>query len=247
MNYTVEHQLEHRSIRKFKQNKLDDNVIQNLMKVVNRTATSQNLQLSSIIRITDDAKKEKFANICKMDYMGKSPELWFFIVDAYRNYKIMEEQGKIFKGAVSIDRFVQGYTDACLQAQNLTVAVESLGMGAVYYGVILAYLDEIIKELKLPKYTFPVIGVGFGEKDQEVALKPRLDEKIKFFENEYVEYSDYLELISDYDKIMQTYYDSRKYDKPEDSFSKQVFSRYEVASNRKNEFIEHVIKQGFLL
>lgn len=245
MNTTIETQLQHRTIRKFKQDKIDKDIISTLLEVANRTASSTGMQTYSIIRISDQDKKDKIANICGQAYVAEAPELWIFIVDAFRNAKIAAEQDCNLESRRDMDRFFQGFTDAVLAAQNVTVALESLGLGGVYLGSILNDSEELANLLKLPEFTFPVLGLGFGYPDQEPQLKPRMDLDLKVFDNEYKIFDDYMEEIKDYDEVMTTYYDLRNANQRVDSFSKQVVKRLEGATEKRSGILNTVIKQGF--
>src|SRR5699024_7746268 len=120
---------------------------------------------------------------------------------------------------VDPDRFFQGFTDGALAAQNVTSALESLGLGSVFLGSILNDIRKVIELLNLPKYTFPIVGIGFGYPDQSPQLKPRMDTELKFFTDEYKIHDNYLKAIEDYDREMQTYYDLRDANRPVDCFS----------------------------
>ena len=248
MNNTIKHQLNHRTIREFKNKEIPENIIEKFIKVIERTATSTGMQTYSIIRVTDNAVKKQISNVCKQEYVERLPELFIFVVDSFRNNKIAEEKtGGKFESSHDMDRFFQGWTDATLSAQNLTNALESEGLGSVFLGSILNDTEKIIDILKLPELTFPVIGVGFGYPNQEPQLKPRMKMELRFFENEYRKFESYMKEIEEYDDEMQTYYDLRESNKKVDSFSKQVISRLEGIIEKKSNILEYVEKQGFTI
>jgi nitroreductase len=143
------------------------------------------MQHASIIRVTDPEKKQAISEICRQKYVTGTAEYWVFIVDCYRNARIGEANGLDADSARDMDRFFQGFTDAALQAQNAVVAIESLGLGCVFFGSILNDAAAMIEVLKLPKLTFPVLGLGFGFPNQSPQLKPRMPIERKVFENEY--------------------------------------------------------------
>ena len=58
-NETIKTQLNHKSIRKFKEEVIPSDVFNTLMEVARRTATSTGIQASSIIRITDNELKRR--------------------------------------------------------------------------------------------------------------------------------------------------------------------------------------------
>ncbi len=215
MNKTIENQLKHRTIRKFKNIAIKEEILDEISKV------------------------------CKQDYVNDVPELLIFIVDVFRNAKISEEMLQELDSKADMDRFFQGYTDGCLAAQNMYTAIESLNMGAVYFGSILNDTSKMVEILKLPKLTFPIVGLGFGYPDQEPALKPRMDISMKIFNNKYCIKDNYLESIKKYDEEMKTYYDLRNADKPLDSFSKQVVGILQNPNENRSKMLNVIRSQGF--
>lgn len=247
LNKTIETQLNHRSIRQFKDTPIEPETLDTLFKVANRTASSNGLQTFSIIRVTDRKKRAQIADICTQDYVKDLPEFLVFIVDAFRNAQIASEMGVDSDSKGDMDRFFQGFTDGAIAAQNMYTAIESLGMGAVYFGSILNDPAKIIEILELPKLTFPIFGIGFGYPNQDPMLKPRMDLSLKLFDNKYKIQNNYLNLIKDYDEEMQTYYDLRKADKPLDAFSKQVASALQDSNEKRSSLLNIIRDQGFNL
>jgi nitroreductase len=245
MNETIKKQLSHRSIRAFSEKAVPKDVVDTLLAVANRTATSSGLQLSSIIRITDTAARRRISAICGQEYVNQAPEFFVFIADCHRNARIAREQGFDDESVRSMDGFFQAFTDACLSAQNVTTAIESLGLGAVFFGSILNDPQELIDLLALPELTFPVLGVGFGYPAQEPQLKPRMDVSLKVFENKYTAFDDYLKRVAGYDEEMQTYYDLRDQGRHSDSFSKQVVKKFKAINEKRSRLLNVIRKQGF--
>jgi len=245
MNETIKRQLSHRSIREFSDQAVPEDTLNTLLTVANRTATSNGMQQFSIIRVTDAEVKRRISLVCGQDYVNRLPEFFIFIADCYRNARIAREQSFDGNGVRDTDRFFQAFTDACLAAQNVTTAIESLGMGAVYFGSILNDPEELISILALPELTFPVLGVGFGYPAQEPQLKPRMDVALKVFENQYKVFDNYLENIADYDKEMQTYYDLREKGRRSDSFREQILKRARAVREKRSLLLSVARKQGF--
>jgi len=245
MNNTIENQLKHRTIRTFKDTPIDPATLTTLLEVANRTASSNGMQSFSIIRVTDKEKRHEIAKVCNQTYVEEAPELLIFIVDAYRNAVISDEQGEDLPAKKDMDRFFQGFTDGCIAAQNMHVAIESLGMGAVYLGSILNDSAKIIEILELPLYTFPILGTGFGYPIENPALKPRMDLSLKVFENKYEIQDNYLASIKEYDKAFETYYDTRMPDKPLDPFSSQVLRALKNPNPKRTGLLNVIRNQGF--
>ncbi|WP_311481585.1 nitroreductase family protein [uncultured Anaerococcus sp.] len=247
MNQTINDQLKHRTIREFTDEKIDEATIKTLLDVVNMSASSNGMQNMSIIRVTDPKIKEELAENGNQAYMARASELWIFIVDLKRNYEIAKELGVENDVMISFDKFIQGFTDAIIAAQNLTLAVESLGLGANYFGNIHNDTKKVIKILKMPKLTYPAVGVGFGVPNQDPQIKPRLDINLKTFENSYKTYDSYLEMIKNYDQEMTTYYDLRDAGRKSESFSSQIIKKQGKTIKNRNKMFETLIDQGFVL
>lgn len=247
MNETIKTQLNHRTIREFKDEQVPDHVLKELFNVINMTASSNGMQNFSVIRVTDQKIKDQLAEIGLQEYMRRAPELIIFIVDLYRNYHIAKEMGNENDIMIGFDKFMQGFTDACLAAQNYTLAAESLGYGANYFGNIHNDTQKVIDLLNLPEYTFPVLGVGIGIPNQSPQLKPRMDLDLKIFENGYEKLDSYLDAIKDYDKVMQTYYDLRDTNNRVDAFSTQILKKQGSIISHREDMYRAFLKQGFVI
>lgn len=247
MNQTIQTQLNHRSIRKYKETPIPAETLQQILEVANRTASSMMAQSFSIIRVTDSTIKEKISEICKQEFIKTMPELFIFIVDAYRNAKLVEEQGQDFAGSYDVDRFFQAFTDGCLAAQNVMTAVESLGLGAVYLGSTLNNVPAMIELLGLPKYTFPIVGLGFGYPDEDPSLKPRMEMELKVFENSYQVLPSYTEAVNNYNNVLREYYDQREETKGMPDFTAKMKARAQNPNPMRNTLLQTIQKQGFTL
>ena len=245
MNTSIENQLNHRTIREFKDEKLDESLINKLLEVANRSASSNGMQFFSIINVTDQAIKEHLAENGNQEYMARAPHLWIFVADLYRNYNIAKENGQENDEMIGFDKFIQAMTDSIIAAQNVTVAAESLGLGTNYFGNIHNDTQKVIELLDLPKLTYPAVGLSFGIPNQEPQLKPRLDIKLKTFENSYKIYDSYNEMIKDYDNEMTTYYDLRDANRRSDSFSKQIPKKQGSVIKNRGKMFETLLNQGF--
>lgn len=243
----IQVQLSHRTIREFTSTPVDEGIVKTLLEVARRTATSNGMQSTSIIRITDPIIKRQVADICKQEYVFRAPVLFIFVADCYRNMRIASDKGCNEESAGDMDRFFQAVTDTCLAAQNVVNAAESLGLGALYLGSTLNDAAKMIEVLQLPKLTFPVVGLGLGFPNQNPSLKPRLDNKFKVFENKYKVLDNYLESIAEYDEEMQTYYDLRNANQRVDSFSNQIVSKLKSLSPKRQELLNVIRDQGFIL
>lgn len=235
--------LNHRTIREFKSSPMPPQQLSILLDIAKRTATSMGLQSFSIIRIVNPELKAAIAEVCNQEYVARVPELFIFIVDAYRNSRIAREQGITSDIERDSDRFFQGWTDAAIVAQNMVAAAELGGFGTVFFGSILNNVPKMIELLKLPELTFPVVGVGIGVPNQKPQLKPRMPREANVFDDSYTVFDSYLELLEDYDEEMEQYYDMRDTNRRVDSFTKQVAGKKAVPLRQK--LIQQAEAQGF--
>lgn len=245
MNTTIESQLNHRTIRFFKDKSIDSNIVHTLLNVFNRTATSQGLQNASIIRVTDTILKQKISEICHQAYVAMAPELWIFLVDNYRFSQIATIAGDEMGHFGGMDLFFQGASDALLGAANVNAAIESLGLGAVYLGSILNNPEEIVTLLNLPRYTFPILGLAFGEPHDNPQLKPKMPIQFKVGENTYPSWPNFSKDLEDYDKQMREYYDTRFTNPRSESFSDQILNKLAVPKPKREAIMASISRQGF--
>ncbi len=245
MNQCIEKQLSHKSIRRWKEKEIPDEMLGILFDVINRTASSMGMQHFSVIRIKDKKLREEIRKVSTQEYIESVPELLIFVVDCYRNSRLVNEIGNFYKSASDMDRFFQGFTDSVLAAQNLTNAAESLGLGCVFFGSILNDTEKMIEILKLPKLTFPALGVEFGYPDQEPMLKPRIYKEYKIFVDKYKILENYNNSLSKYNEEMKEYYDLRNENKKMDSFNNQIIKILSNSNKKRSDILKVVEKQGF--
>ena len=242
---SIQVQLNHRTIRKFKEKKLTKETIELLLNVANRSATSNGMQNYSIIIVDDPFKREEISQVCKQEHVKQAPFFMIFVVDTHRNNAITNEVGVDLEAFKDMDRFFQGFTDAVISAQSMVDAAESLGLGTNYFGSILNDAEKIIEILELPKLTMPVVGLGIGYPNQEPMLKPRIPIQHKVFYNTYKKESNYSEAFIEYDKALEKYYDLRDLTKPVGKFSDQLVSKHKVVNEKRVRIAQVIEKQGF--
>ena len=220
-NATIDQQVNHRSIRKFKDQQLTEEQLTTLYTVFQHTATSLFMQNATLLHITDETKRAKIRELCGQKYVGAQGDLFIFVVDLYRNQQIRQQLGKDDGRLHTTDIFFQGLDDTLLAWQNVANAVESMRLGYVPLGTINDHPLAMLDVLDLPKLTFPALGMQVGVPDQEPQLKPRLPLEFTTFENEYPR--DFaVDNLKDYDQVVTTYYDLRDTNKRIDSFTKQI-------------------------
>lgn len=247
MNNTIDIALKHRTIREFTNEKIDEKTIDKLLDVANHSPSSNGMQFSTIIRIKNQSLKDKLAEIGGQAYMKRAPEIWIFVADLFRNYNIAKENSSENDEMIGFDKFIQAFTDSIIAAQNVAVAAESLGLGTNYYGNIHNDTKKIIDLLKLPKLTYPALGLGFGYPNQNPQLKPRMPINLRAFVNSYQVFDNYNEKIKEYDEEMTNYYDLRDKNRRSDSFSLQIPKKQGTIIFNRNKMFETLKNQAFII
>ena len=246
-NETIASQLAHRTIRAYKEQPLTEAEIETLMEVARHTATASYLQGYTVLHITDPQVREKIYAASGQPYVGGTKgDMFIFVVDLYRNSRIRAEQGVSSEALSSMNLFLTGAEDALLAAQNVVVAAESMGLGTVYLGSILADPRLVVDALELPELTFPILGLLVGHSDQEPGQKPRLPLSILTAENTYPRVESYTEALADYDREVTEYYDLRSGSRLE-SFTHLVATNIGVGGAHVSPIMQVLNEQGLCL
>ena len=252
---TIEAQLSHRTIRAFAPGPLPSEVLDRLLDVARQTSTSSFRQQTTVIHVSDPGVREQIRQASTQPYVGGTAgELFVFVADLYRNARIREEAGLDAAPLETLDAFLQGYQDSVLATQNVVVAAESLGLGAVILGSIANHMRLVIDALQLPARTFPALGLIVGVPAQEPQLKPRLPREITIGENAYPPYArperasePLTERLADYDARVTQYYDLREADRRIDSFTRQIRERIGAPAFERAQLLEVLHEQRLAL
>ena len=247
MNETIQTQLQHRSIRKFKPQPLDKATVDLLIEVAQRASTSSYMQAYSIISITDEKLKSAFAEIGMQEYVRDNGHLFIFVADTARNSAIAEGQDINPVYQSSADRFLAGVYDASIACQNMVVAAESMGLGAVYLGTILNDAARVIELLGLPPRTFPLFGLALGYPEFQPRQKPRLPAKVVHMENRYVPVTEAEQqaALAAYDAEMAEYYSKRGSGSREETFSHMAGKYTQTQQAKRTQLGKLIRQQGF--
>ena len=235
--------LQRRSIRAFKPVTLTPEQCQRLMEVARQAATSTFLQQCSVIHVTDEALRATIREVCRQKYVGANGDLFIFVVDLYRNYRLRQQQQVGVGQLHTTDVFMQGVEDTMLAVQSVATAAESMDLGCVFLGSIQNDIRPIIKALHLPQLTFPLIGLQVGIPDQQPQLKPRLPLALRTFDNHYQDVFD-LNNFQDYDQVVHTYYDLRDANRRVDTFTNQIKKKLTTSQAQRNEILPVLHEQG---
>ena len=222
-NSTIAAQMAHRTIRAYTDKGVGEDTVATLLDVARHSATASFQQQVTIIRVLDSAVREQLHLASGQPYVGGDRgELFVFVVDLHRNALLRERAGAPLEPLERTNLFLQGVEDAVIAAQNVVVAAESLGLGTTYLGSIIGDVRRVIKALRLPTRTYPILGLLVGHPAQDPQYKPRLPREIAVGTDSYPELDDHLDALTAYDAEVEQYYDLRDTSRRVDSFSQQM-------------------------
>ncbi|VWL85871.1 nitroreductase family protein [Oceanivirga miroungae] len=224
------------SVRKFTETKISNEIKEKLEKAFILSPTAQGMQSCSVIEITSKEMKEKLSEIAGQAYIRDVSLIYIFIVDHYKYMSIKDEKIK----SLGINYLISGHIDAVIAAHSMYLTAEDLGLSGFYSTFIVKDTNKIVNLLKLPKFTYPVMGLCLGYKNEEPMKKPRLDKKYRIFSNHYKIYENYEEEFKDYDEKLNEYIDLRNPSKTIGKFTDIIKSQKIFKDNK-----EEIRKQGF--
>ena len=248
MNPVLECLFNHKSIRKYKDQPIEDEKLNYIINAAQRAPTWCNGEQVSIIAIKDKERKKIFENLCwGQKHISECSVFLIFCADFYRVSLAFEKEGKneeFKKYIAQFDPILIGSHDVGIAIQNAVVAAESLGLGTVDIGAIRTKIKEVTKELNLPKYVIPMIGLCVGYPDDNPGLKPRIPMKGVFFEEKY-DTEKVKAGVDEYDEIFKKYLAERDSNSRDSNWSKSISNTYIKITGLNDEECELTTKQGF--
>lgn len=173
-NPTIELLHGHASIRHYKPDPLPASTVETIIAAAQCASTSSNLQMYSVVVVTDAAKREQFAQLTNnQNQIREAPVFLVWCADLARLDRVCELRGYT-QVTEYVENFLSAAVDVALVAQNAALAAESLGLGICYIGYIRNIIAETIELLALPRLTFPVTGMTVGWPAKEKNAHPRL-------------------------------------------------------------------------
>lgn len=163
----------HRSIRRFKAKKVEEELLDLVLEAGMRASNTGNMQPYSIICTTDEALINELAPCHFNQPAAKAPVQLTFCAD-FNRFSKWCNQRNAEPGYNNFLSFLVGMTDALLAAQNCCLAAEEKGLGICYLGTTLYKTEEIIDILDLPLGVVPVVTVVMGYPDENPELTDRL-------------------------------------------------------------------------
>lgn len=203
-NETLDTLLAHRSVRAYADRPLPAGTLETLIAAAQSASTSSNLQTWSVVAVEDPARKDRLATLAAdQSQIREAPLFLVWLADLSRLEGAAARTGAAIEGLDYLETMLVGVIDAALAAQNAVVALESLGLSAVYIGAIRNQPGQVAAELGLPPRVLPVFGlcVGYEDPARPAQVKPRLPQPVVLHREQY-DAASQAAGIADYDDIM---------------------------------------------
>ncbi len=221
MNDVIKLLQSHRSIRKFSQDPIDQEVINSIIASGQAAATSSNVQATTVVQVNDMAAREKLVELSGgQKYVATASNFFVFCADLNRAAQACALRGGEFSTGMT-EHFIIATVDVALFAQNCATAAESLGYGICYIGGLRNNPQEVSDIVGLPDNVYPVFGFCIGHPEQDPEIKPRHPLPTVLMQDQYD--GDAIATgISEYDDTLRAYYRSRTGGKKDSSWSEEM-------------------------
>lgn len=178
-----------RTIRKYKNQDIDPNLLNDLLTTACRASTCGNMQLYSIIVTRDKDVKEQLSPAHFNQPMIKNaPVVLTFCAD-FNRFSSWCKQRNAEPGYNNFQSFMNAAMDTLIVAQTFCMLAEDKGLGICYLGTTTYNPQLIIKTLELPELVFPVTTITVGYPDESPAQVDRLPMEAIVHQEKYKDYT----------------------------------------------------------
>lgn len=241
--------MKRRTIRKYSDKEVSEELLNNLLNASARTQTMGNLQLYSVVVTRDPQMKEKLSPGHFNQPMVKGAPVVLTICADFNRTSVWCRNRKAEPGYSNFLSFVNAASDALLYTQTFCNLAEEAGLGVCYLGTTVYMPGMIIDALQLPKLVMPVATITVGWPDEEPSLSDRLPLASFVHSERYIDYTP---------QSIDEYYDDKEHLAENQHFVEinnketlaQIFTdiRYTKKDNEalSQTFLQTLRLQGFL-
>lgn len=181
--------LTRRTIRKYSNKAVSEELLNRLLNEAARTQTMGNLQLYSVVVTRSQEKKQQLAPAhFNQPMVTEAPVVLTICADFNRT----SQWARCRKAEPGYDNFLSfqnAAIDALLYTQTLCNLMDEAGLGYCYLGTTVYMPQQIIEVLQLPQLTMPVATLTVGWPAEEPALSDRLPLESFVHQETYHDYS----------------------------------------------------------
>ncbi len=163
-----------RTIRKYKSQDIEPQLIRDLLTTAARAATMGNMQLYSVVETRTPEGKAALSPLhFAQPMVTTAPVVLTFCAD-FRRFTDWCTQRQADPGYDNLLSFINAASDTLLLTQNFCTLAEEAGLGTCYLGTTVYNPLGIIDALQLPPLTFPVATITVGWPDESPDQPDRL-------------------------------------------------------------------------
>ena len=163
-----------RTIRKYANRNVSDELLNRLLTAAVRTQTMGNLQLYSVVITRSNEMKSKLAPAHFNQPMVTNAPVVLTICADFNRTSQWARCRKAEPGYNNFLSFINAATDALLFTQTFCNLADEEGLGYCYLGTTVYMPQQIIDILQLPKLVMPVATLTVGWPAEEPPLSDRL-------------------------------------------------------------------------
>ena len=238
-----------RSIRKYADKDVSNELLTRLLREAERTQTMGNLQLYSVVVTRSEEKKRQLAPAhFNQPMVTGAPVVLTFCADFRRTSRWAEERNAV-PGYDNFLSFINAASDALLYTQTFCNLADEEGLGYCYLGTTVYMPQQIIDVLELPRLVMPIATITLGWPDENPPLSDRLPIESIIHEETYRDYTP--ELIDRFYNEKESLAENKEFVKINNKETlAQIFTdiRYTKKDNEamSEGFLEALRRQGFM-
>ena len=238
-----------RSIRKYADKDVSNELLTRLLREAERTQTMGNLQLYSVVVTRSEEKKRQLAPAhFNQPMVTGTPVVLTFCADFRRTSRWAEERNAV-PGYDNFLSFINAASDALLYTQTFCNLADEEGLGYCYLGTTVYMPQQIIDVLELPRLVMPIATITLGWPDENPPLSDRLPIESIIHEETYHDYTP--ELIDRFYNEKESLAENKEFVKINNKETlAQIFTdiRYTKKDNEamSEGFLEALRRQGFM-
>ena len=238
-----------RSIRKYADKDVSNELLTRLLREAERTQTMGNLQLYSVVVTRSEEKKRQLAPAhFNQPMVTGAPVVLTFCADFRRTSRWAEERNAV-PGYDNFLSFINAASDALLYTQTFCNLADEEGLGYCYLGTTVYMPQQIIDVLELPRLVMPIATITLGWPDENPPLSDRLPIESIIHKETYRDYTP--ELIDRFYNEKESLAESKEFVKINNKETlAQIFTdiRYTKKDNEamSEGLLEALRHQGFM-
>lgn len=180
--------LNHRSVRKFTSQPIDEALLQRIIACGFRASNTGNMQLYSIIATSEEPIRSQLSQL----HFGQGASAPLFLtvcvdVNRYHHWCRLHGCDEPYDNLLWL---LSATVDASLCTQNICVAAEAEGLGFCYLGTVMYNTRAISDLLHIPRGVVPVTTLCMGYPNEQAQISERLPYEAVVHNQTYHDYSD---------------------------------------------------------